>query len=344
MRITRADVAREANVSTATVSYVLNHQHNLPAETCRRVMEAVNKLGYQPDMIAKSMVTNKTHQLAIVMDSLLNPYDGEIALGFENAAVKKGYFINICSGQHNLDAYFDSFISRRLDGIMLLALPDKFHIEKLYKLIDAGIRIVMEERKDVDVSRISLIDDNYYEGMRFACEYLYGLGHRQIVYLDAVNGTNDFRAGGYVNQRRRAFLEQQEKHLGAKDETCVVNSPVESAYNIEIGRAAAQKLIASGRTFTAVICTSDIEAIGAIQALKAAGYRVPQDVSVVGFDHNFYAQSWTPTVTSVYHDKVKFGETAFDILNNNIENNITGFYKADVMLFEGESTAPPRQG
>lgn len=99
MRITREDVAREAGVSASTVSYVLNNSRQLSENTVRRVHEAVERLGYKPDMIARSMVKSSTHQLAVALDSILNPYYSEIVLGFENAAIKNGYFVNVCSGQ-----------------------------------------------------------------------------------------------------------------------------------------------------------------------------------------------------------------------------------------------------
>lgn len=340
MRVTRADVAKEANVSTATVSYVLNNTHNLPEETRNRVLDAVEKLGYKPDMIARSMATNKTRQLAIVMDSLLNPYYGEITLGFENAAVQAGYFINICSGQNNLDEYFDSFVSRRLDGIMLLALPDKFHIQNLYKLIDSGVKIIMGDVDDIDVSRISMLDNNYYEGMKLAYEHLYRLGHREIVYLDVMHAQPGYEK---VNDREKAFLECQKKYLGDIKKESIISFDSISSDQIEKGMNTAQKLIASGKSFTAVICTNDLVAIGAIQAFASAGLKVPQDVSIVGFDNIIYGKNWSPSITSVFHDKVKFGKTAFDILNNNINNNVTGFYKADVTLYNGASTAPPKK-
>lgn len=338
MRVTREDVAREASVSTATVSYVLNNTHHLSEETRSRVMKAVEKLGYKPDMIAKSMATNKTHQLAIVMDSLLNPYYGEIAIGFENAAVQEGYFINICSGQNNLDAYFDSFIGRRLDGILLLALPDKFHIENLYRLINSGVKIIMSDIDDIDVSRVSMLDNNYYEGMKLAFEHLYNLGHREIVYLDVMQAQPGYQK---VNYREKSFFECRKKYLADSNKDNIVSFSQAGLNHIEKGFNAAQRLIASGRTFTAVICTNDLVAIGAINAFTDAGISVPRDVSVVGFDNIVYGKSWEPAITSVYHDKVEFGKKAFDILNNNINNNITGFYKADVMLYKGASTAPP---
>ena len=123
MPVTRKDVAKLAGVSTATVSYVLNNTCKVTEETRERVLSAIKELDYKPNMIAKSMSTNKSLQLGIVLDNLANPFFGDIVKGFEIAASEKMYFVNICTGFHNLDNYFDNFIARRLDGIFVAAIP-----------------------------------------------------------------------------------------------------------------------------------------------------------------------------------------------------------------------------
>lgn len=337
MRVTRDDVAREAGVSNATVSYILNSTRKFSDETVKRVMDTVERLGYKPDMIARSMVKSESHQLAVVLDSILNPYYGEIVLGFENTAIKNGYFINICSGQNNLDGYFETFISRRIDGLLVLALPNKFHIDKLYHLVDEGIKIVSGGIDDIDLKKISLLDNNYGEGMRLAFDHLYSLGHRQIYYLSALTGLEQSDARG------RQFLSSMtDRGLpNAKEHIIMLNLPY--CTHIKDGFSLAQKLMASKLPFTAVICTNDLMAIGAIKAFSEAGLHVPQDVSVVGFDNVIYSQCWSPSITSVTYDKEDFGKKAFDILQNNIKSDITGFYRANVSLYIGQSTAPAKQ-
>ena len=103
MKVTRADVARLAGVSTATVSYVLNNSRNISDKTRERVMDAVRELNYKPDLIARSMTTNETMQLSMMINDITNPFFSEIAVGFENAAISKGYFVNICTGLKNVN-------------------------------------------------------------------------------------------------------------------------------------------------------------------------------------------------------------------------------------------------
>ena len=141
MKVTRADVAKLAGVSSATVSNVLNENNKVKEETAVRVRAAIKELDYRPDMIARSMVMKKTMQIGIVLENISNPFFGDIVRGFESAANEKGYFVNICTGFNKLDDYFDNFIIRRLDGVFVTAIPYKFKIEKLYHLVDKGIRV-----------------------------------------------------------------------------------------------------------------------------------------------------------------------------------------------------------
>jgi len=336
MRVTRNDVAKMAGVSAATVSYVLNNSRKFSDETVKRVMDAVQKLGYKPDNIARSMAKNNTHQLAVVIDSILNPYYGEIVLGFENTAIKNGYFVNICSGSNNLDSYFDNFISRRIDGILVLALPDKYHSSKLYDLVDAGIKIVSGGIEDIDLKRISLLDNNYGQGMILALEHLYSLGHRDIAYLSSLTGYEKSDA------RYKSFIDWMKEHEVNYPEKNVFTS--HSPYNVHIqgGLHLAQKMMNSGKKFTAVVCTNDLIAIGAIKAFTSAGLKVPEDISVVGFDNVMYGEYWTPSITSVTYDKQAFGQKACEVLLNNIRSDVTGFYRANVSMYIGDSTAPAK--
>ncbi len=106
MKVTRTDVAKLAGVSTATVSYVLNGSRSMSEKTRKLVLDAVEQLNYKPDMIARSMTKNETRQLSFMVNDATNPFYGEIIVGFENAAMERGYFVNICTGNKNINDYF----------------------------------------------------------------------------------------------------------------------------------------------------------------------------------------------------------------------------------------------
>ena len=249
-------------------------------KTRKLVLDAVEQLNYKPDMIARSMTKNETRQLSFMVNDATNPFYGEIIVGFENAAMERGYFVNICTGNKNINDYFDNYIARRVDGVFIAAIPYKFDMAKLYSLTDNGIRVVVSGNTDVDLKRVSSIESDYVTAMDKAVSYLYGLGHREISYLSGLSRKFQFdhRIDGYL-----AAVERYQLPCGS--DLLFDGKP---PYHTEIaeGYALTQELLKSERRFTAVICLNDLMAMGAISALQEAGLRVPEDVAVSGFDNN----------------------------------------------------------
>ena len=332
MKITRNDVAKRAGVSNATVSYVLNGSGKIKEETAKRVWKAVKELDYHPDMIARSMSKNETMQLGIVSEDVANPFFGEIVKGFESAANNQNYFVNICTGIHKLDEYFDNFITRRIDGIFLTALPHKYSNEKLFKLVEHGVRVVVSGNVNVDYRRIASIENDHLEAMRDAMEYLFGLGHRHIAYLNGLGKemSNDLRYVGY-----KKMVENLKLPCGYD---LLINGKYPYATGVTEGYEEAKKLMQLGNKFTAVICTNDMMALGAMKALKENGLRIPQDVSVMGFDGIDLGQYWHPSLTTMATDKNAFGKKAFELLYASIKDETIGYYKNKLKLIERDST------
>ncbi len=332
MKITRNDVAKRAGVSNATVSYVLNGSGKIKEETAKRVWKAVKELDYHPDMIARSMSKNETMQLGIVSEDVANPFFGEIVKGFESAANNQNYFVNICTGIHKLDEYFDNFITRRIDGIFLTALPHKYSNEKLFKLVEHGVRVVVSGNVNVDYRRIASIENDHLEAMRDAMEYLFGLGHRHIAYLNGLGKemSNDLRYVGY-----KKMVENLKLPCGYD---LLINGKYPYATGVTEGYEEAKKLMQLGNKFTAVICTNDMMAFGAMKALQENGLRIPQDVSVMGFDGIDLGQYWHPSLTTMATDKNAFGKKAFELLYASIKDETIGYYKNKLKLIERDST------
>ncbi len=332
-RATRADVARQAGVSTATVSYVLNNSRSISEDTRIKVLQAVAELNYKPDMIARSMVTSRTMQLGIVLENIANPFYSDIIIGFENAAIEKGYFVNICTGYKNLDDYFDNFVSRRLDGIFIVAIPYKFHMEKVYRLVDEGIKVVMSANVEADIKKVSSIESDYIEAMDQAVGYLNSLGHNEIAYLSGLGRNLKF------DKKVAGYLAAVEKYKLPAGDSLLFDGSAPYTTDIADGYNLACKLIDSGKKFTAAICLNDLMAMGAIKAFKEKGYRVPEDVSVLGFDDIPYAAAWTPSITTMAVQKSLFGAKAFELLQTNISKGNTGFFMNKLQLIKRASTA-----
>lgn len=168
-----------------------------------------------------------------------------------------------------------------------------------------------------------------------AVSYLYGLGHREIAYLSGLSRKFQFdhRIDGYL-----AAIERYQLPCGS--DLLFDGKP---PYHTEIaeGYALAQELLKSERRFTAVICLNDLMAMGAISAFQEAGLRVPEDVSVMGFDDILFSQAWRPSITTMAVSKAEFGKKAFELLYTNIQQGTTGYYLNQLELIQRASTAPP---
>ena len=331
---TRRDVARLAGVSTATVSNVVNRSGKVKEETVLRVQRAIDRLHYRPDMVARSLTTGKTMQIGIVLEDVLNPFYGEIVREFENAAGERDYFVSVCTGLRKLDGYFDSAVTRGLDGIFVTALPYKFRVEKLYRLVDCGVRVLTSGNVNVDRSRVSSIEQDYESGMAAAIRHLYRLGHRRIAYLSGLgrSQTFDLRCVAY----RRCAAELRLPDAGS----LLVSGEAPYTTNVRDGYNCAARLLRSGKRFTAAGCGNDLMAIGAIRAFRESGLRVPQDVSVVGFDGIEIGRFCDPPLTTMSLDKERFGRKAFELLYRGMACGETASCTEGLTLLEGGSTAP----
>lgn len=332
MKVTRADVAKLAGVSTATVSYVLNGSRNMSDKTRKLVLDAVEQLNYKPDMIARSMTKNETMQLSLMVNDITNPFYSEIVRGFELAAIERGYFVNVCTGYKNINDYFENYIARRIDGVFVVATPHKFDLNKLYRLVDSGTKVVVSGNIEADLKKVSSIESDYIAGMKTAVNYLYDLGHREIAYLSGLSKKHKF------DQKIEGYLTAVEQlGLPCGDSLLFDGKPPYST-SVEDGYSMAKDLLASGKTFTAVICLNDLMAMGAIAALEDASLRVPEDVSVVGFDDIMFARAWRPAITTMAVSKQEVGKRAFDLLYTNIKQGTTGYYLSQLELKERASS------
>lgn len=338
MKVTRADVARLAGVSTATVSYVLNGSRQMSEKTKKLVYDAVEQLNYKPDMIARSMTKNETKQLSLMINDITNPFYGEIIMGFEAAAIEKGYFVNVCTGYKDINNYLDNYIARRIDGVFVAAMPYKFDMQKLYSLVDRGMKVVVSGNTEANRQKVSSIESDYVTAMLDAVQHMYELGHRKIAYLSGLGKQHkaDRKIEGYLKAIEQMGLSYGERLL--------VTGKSPYTTDVEDGYKLAKQLLDSGEEFTAVICQNDLMAMGAISALEDVGKKVPQDVSVMGFDNILFTKVWRPKITTMSVSKYEFGYKAFELLYNNIKEGTPGTYVSPLTLEKRESTAvcPPR--
>ena len=315
-RVTIKDVAHEAGVSTATVSYVIHGKESLSEETIRRVNDAIRTLKYVPHMSARSLASNRSHLLGVVIPQTEpnrplmfdNPFYSEFLSGVEYTARMNGYHM-IISGEDMDESYLEICKKRNLDGVVVLGMyPDEFY----YTLKEANISIVLVDSYCQDGYFHSVqIDDEH--GGYIATKYLIEKGHRKIALL-----TGHIQKDGVSRRRCLGYRRALEEAGIAFNDHDVYQGPVEHEFGMEMADTIIHK-----NSYTAVFATADIVAIGLSKALKAKGLRIPEDISLMGFDDLSITELIDTPLTTVKQGIYQKGEAAVNMLIECIEKKET---------------------
>jgi LacI family transcriptional regulator len=336
MAATANDVARLAGVSRATVSYVINNGPRPVAEETRaRVLEAIRKLGYQPNAVARNLRLQRTSTLGLIVPDTHNPYFSEVARGIEACAFDRGYSVILCHSSSKLSRelqYVDLLHAQRVAGVIWV--PGTADFLPYKKLKEYNIKTVVIDRLVPDEVAPVVMADNARGGY-LATGHLISMGHQRIGYIGRPVELSHSR--GRFEGYRTAL---QENGLPL-DEKLVV----QGGFILEDGRRAVRELLALANPPTAVFAYNDIMAIGALRALYEAGLRVPTDFSVVGFDDIAQAAYTCPALTTIYLPKTEMGERGARLLISLIEKqktpeNLLSPLKVDLIVRESSGPAP----
>jgi DNA-binding LacI/PurR family transcriptional regulator len=329
------DVADRAGVSTATVSRVLaGVGHPRPA-TATAVTQAAEALGYRPSGVARSLRLRRTRTLGLIVTDIQNPFFPELVQAADLAARGRDYSIILGSAaydEHRAMHYLDLMVDRRVDGIIVAS--SQLSEDSRRWLVGSPVPAVVVNAEPTDLPVTMVISDNR-GGARMAAEHLLALGHRRIAYVrGAASFTADGpRVEGFRAACRAAGLEE------ADTPECRGDGQVEG------GERAAMELLARGDGVTAIACYNDMTAIGVLRALRAAGRRVPADVSVIGCD-DIAAAAWVaPALTTVAQQKAEMGRIAVERLVALLEDPglaaAPEVIRLPMVLRVRESTGPP---
>ena len=309
-RISIKDVAREAGVSASTVSYVLNDTptESISEETRKRVMAAVQKLGYVPNLNARSLSSRRSNLIGVLIPQtepgkefmFSNPFYGELLSSIEYTARQNGYHL-LLSGTEEDQSYLNVAQNRGVDGIIIVGT---YPGENLNELKRIGVPIVLVDSyvKDPDFHTIGIEDK---EGARMATRYLIGKGHRRIAFISGSireNGVNIKRYQGYCDALKEAGLEV--------DESAVYSGTVDYEY----GLTAAAQYAERGRKQTAAFVTADVISMGFVKGLTQQGIRVPEDLSIVSFDDVYLANMAYPSLPTVHQEIGEKGRKAVELV------------------------------
>ncbi len=311
-RVTSIDIAHLAGVSQATVSRVLNGSPLVNAETRRRVEAAVRELGYSVDRRASNLRLQRSGTLALLLfedptsdDSHINPFFLAMLGSITRAAARAGYDLLVSFQQLSDDWHADYAGSMKADGLILLGYGDYLSYRgKLEALVAHGTRFVRWGAVLPDQPGLSIGCDNL-QGGRLVGEHLLGLGRRRIAFL------------GDASTHYPEFFDRYRGCDAALQAAGLAMDPalqIDAQSSEDDGYGAARALIARGQPFDAVFAASDLIAIGALRALAEHGLRVPEEVSVAGFDDIPAARFTTPALTTVAQDTSSAGAMLVETL------------------------------
>jgi LacI family transcriptional regulator len=304
MVVTIRDVARESGVNVSTVSRALNNEYGVHHRTRERVVAAAARLNYSPNRIARGLVTGRSHSLALIVSDIRNPFFAEVARGAEDAARAANCDLVLCNS--DLDAakqmqYVRSLLEKRVDGILMNSVAALSRDEQA-QLASCGVPIVLLNRPASSRTFSTVRADNEAGGA-LAARHLLKLGHRKIAHLSGP------RHHGNLSDRARGFLRVLQS--SKRPVTPIV---LHGAFHFAGGQALAEKLLRDHPKVTAIFAANDVMAFGAARAIFARGRRVPEDISLVGFDNIEFASVMHPPLTTVHQPKYEMGQAAVEIL------------------------------
>ncbi|MDT5157552.1 MAG: LacI family transcriptional regulator, repressor for deo operon, udp, cdd, tsx, nupC, and nupG [Acidobacteriota bacterium] len=297
------DVAREAGVSTATVSHVLNNTRFVSEEMRARVLEAVELCGYYPNAHARSLASGRSQILGLVVSDISNPFFPELVKSIEAAAFERGYDVILSNTNYDPERtshYVRRLIERKVVGVALMT--SELDASLIGELARREVSVVFLDlgRPGVHMSNLCV---NYEAGIEEAIGHLVTLGHSRIAF---VGGPAHLRSAA---RRHEAFRKSMRRRLP--------KVPVRihhGDFKLEGGRRAAREILDGRERPTAIVAANDMMALGVMFELRAVGLSIPHDISVIGFDDIAFAALSDPPLTTICLPRAELGRRAVEAL------------------------------
>ena len=329
-------IARMANVSIATVSRTINRVSTVNPKMAKRVWDVIEKLDFVPNTQARALVSGRSKLFGLLISEITNPFFPELIQGFEKIAVENGYEILISSTNYDptrMSHCIRRMLERKVEGVAIMT----FGIEEplLDQLAKRKVPLVFID-VGPDRDGVSVLKVDYHHGIRQAVQHLAALGHRNIAF---VSGPMRLHSA----QSRLAAFNKSMQECGIPPDPSQI---VEGDHTLEGGDAAMEKLLERKELPTAVICSNDMTAIGVLHKLYRKGYKVPDDISVIGFDDIHLSEVMMPPLTTVQMSRQEIAKAAFEALRSQVETPelVHGRreFKIHTDLIVRESTGFPR--
>ena len=311
MPVTMREVALQAGVSIKTVSRVVNDQGEISDLTRERVLIAIDNLGYRPSKVARALVTRRTDTIGLIFGDIANPYLSEVSLGVLDTAANEKFEVFICNTggiPESEKRALTSLLDHNIDGAIIFPLyANRIWIQEIAQ---PDQPIVLMNCDIVPRPGLGLIATEMRKGARLAVDYLAKKGHRNIGMLAGEVAPKN------VIQRVQGYQDGLELNgIKYRDELVLNVGTV-----IESGKIGTQQLLAQHPEISALFCYNDLIAMGAIEACKKLGRRVPDDCAIVGFDNIRFSSLVSPAITTVHVDKYEIGRQASNRLVDMLRN------------------------
>jgi len=309
-RVTIRDVAKEAGVSTTTVSHVINETRFVEEKTRAKVNEAIATLGYRVNIAARSLRAGRSQTIGLIIPDAANLFFAEYLRKIEDFGFKAGYNVIVCNTDNETDkeaAYIDALVSKQVDGVILISSGSD--PETLNPLISHDVPFVIADREfSADVADVVSLD-NEQAGFDVT-NYLLNLGHRKI---GCITGPNNFSPS---IQRLNGFI-RAHKEWGLPYDPELITS---GKFTLSSGFSAFDWIWQNNIKPSALFVFSDMMAIGAINNAITKGLNVPKDISIVGFDNIELAEAFAPSITTFNQPIEKMAETIVELLTDRIKH------------------------
>lgn len=308
---TMKDIAKLAKVSTSTVSHVINKSRFVSDEIAERVNKAAKELNYAPSALARSLKMKQTKTIGMLVTTSTNPFFGEVVKGVERRCYEKGYNLILCNTEgdsERMKSSIDTLLQKRVDGLMLMCSTLEGEHLDVFECYPELPVVVMDWGPMLFAS--DKIQDNSHQGGYMATQHLIDNGHTEIGCITGPLHRNQAssRYEGFKQAMSEANLKVHADWI------------VESNFECDGGFDAFQTLKSRGRLPSALFVCNDMMAMGVIHAAAQDGLRVPQDLSLIGYDDIHLSKYMTPALTTIHQPKHRLGKAAVDTLLSRLES------------------------
>lgn len=328
------DVAERARVSVSTISHVLNGTRHVSEDTRKRVLVAIEEMGYQPNLLARGLKTQRTFTIGLLISDIQNPFFTSVIRGIEDVALSRGYHLFLCNTDEDPEresAYVRELLNKQVDGLIITSASSRHDHAQRLRLEKVPFVLMDREIEGMEADTVRV--DNRL-GVNLIAEHLVGLGHKRI---GMVSGPLETSPG-------------HERHLGLQNALSKLGVPLDDSlvrfgdFRRTSGQERTTELLRLPVPPTALVVANNQMTLGALLAIRELGLRVPDDVSVIGFDDMEWAPLANPPLTAVAQPTYQMGVEAAQILLNKVGGDPDGT-PAQVLLEPNlvvrESTAPP---